>query len=82
MKPQQFKISFPVRVIFFIFGLGVAWLPLNAILTRMIDAGDHGVRIDIIRAQDPVFFWALVIAFSVVSLILFCSAFVKGRSDA
>jgi hypothetical protein len=81
MKPQQFKIPFPVRVIFFIVGLGAAWLPLNAIRTGMINAGDHGVRVDIIRAQDPVFFWALVIAFSVVSLILLCGAFVKGRRD-
>ena len=82
MKPLKLKIPFAARVVLLILGLGSAWLPLNAIRTGRIDAGDHGVRIDISRTQDPVFFWTLVFIFFCFSAAFLFGSFVKRKTDA
>ena len=82
MKSRPFKIPFVGRVIFFIIGVGAALLPLHALRTGAIDASDHGFKIDIRQTQEPIAFWSLVVVFALLSAIMFCGAFVKGKADA
>ena len=82
MQSPRLKLPFAARVIFFIIGVGSALLPFHALRTGAIDASDHGFKIDIRQAQEPIAFWSLVVIFAVLSAVMFCGAFVKGKADA
>jgi hypothetical protein len=78
MKIGRLKISPAGRVVAFFIGVVSAWVTLKAISRGAIRIGG----VEHARADGPVDFWFVIAVMIYSTVLLFCAALVRRKTDA
>ena len=78
MKIGSLKISPAGRVVAFLIGVVSAWVTLKAIGRGTIRIGG----VEHARADEPGDFWLVIAVMIFLTVLLFCAALVRRKTDA